>query len=389
MSELIESKKGFKFNVGDIILDYYKVLKQIGKGGMDSIIYLVEDISTKKNSFTPNYYALKVINRTKDTTDESWARYYDECVTCTRISQCDNVVKTYNVKEIVKGQTIVILMEYIDGDSLREVIEKEGLLSIQEALFLFKKILIALKDLHSFSSKIIHRDLKPENILLSKDRSNLKLIDFGISSVVYSSFGKDDEKETKKFATNESILYGTYPYISPSLYYAYAPNSTIEQKFKIINEQCDFFSIGIILYEMLTGNKPFIGDPNKQSIIKLPLTYDLPPLSKNNPKIPRAIENVIFRCIASKKEDLCFRYTNVLEIIKDIDDIIKYPEKAKTAQLIKPYFKRTLQASFFDVEHEKTKLKPYNLSWLYWLLTFIVVALIITTIVLLMFNKLK
>ena len=71
MSELIESKKGFKFNVGDIILDYYKVLKQIGKGGMDSIIYLVEDISTKKNSFTPNYYALKVINRTKDTTDES------------------------------------------------------------------------------------------------------------------------------------------------------------------------------------------------------------------------------------------------------------------------------------------------------------------------------
>ena len=173
--------KEFNIKIGDIIFDHYKVLKQIGKGGMDSIIYLVEDTTAQKNSFSLNYYALKIINRAKDTTDESWARYYDECITCTRISQCENVVKTYYIKEIVKDKTIAILMEYVSGNSLREVIEKEGLLSVQEALFLFKKILLALKDLHSFSGKIIHRDLKPENILLSRDRSNLKIIDFGIS----------------------------------------------------------------------------------------------------------------------------------------------------------------------------------------------------------------
>ena len=379
--------KEFNIKIGDIIFDHYKVLKQIGKGGMDSIIYLVEDTTAQKNSFSLNYYALKIINRAKDTTDESWARYYDECITCTRISQCENVVKTYYIKEIVKDKTIAILMEYVSGNSLREVIEKEGLLSVQEALFLFKKILLALKDLHSFSGKIIHRDLKPENILLSRDRSNLKIIDFGISSVVYSQICKDEAKENNKFATNEKVLYGTYPYISPDLYNAYRPSSTVEQKFKVINEQCDFYSIGIILYEMLTGNKPFIGDPNEQSIITLPLKYDLPPLSKNNPKIPLALENVIFRCIASKKEDLCFRYSNVLEIIHDIDDIIKYPEKARTAQLIKPYSKRTLQASFFDIEREKSKLKPYNLPWFYWLFTFLVIALVMSAIILIIFIK--
>ena len=379
--------KKFNIKIGDIIFDHYKVLKQIGKGGMDSIIYLVEGTTAQKNSFSLNYYALKIINRAKDTTDESWARYYDECITCTRISQCENVVKTYYIKEIVKDKTIAILMEYVSGNSLREVIEKEGLLSVQEVLFLFKKILLALKDLHSFSGKIIHRDLKPENILLSRDRSNLKIIDFGISSVVYSQISKDEAKENNKFATNEKVLYGTYPYISPDLYNAYRPSSTVEQKFKVINEQCDFYSIGIILYEMLTGNKPFIGDPNEQSIITLPLKYDLPPLSKNNPKIPLALENVIFRCIASKKEDLCFRYSNVLEIIHDIDDIIKYPEKARTAQLIKPYSKRTLQASFFDIEREKSKLKPYNLPWFYWLFTFLVVALVMSAIILIIFIK--
>ena len=374
--------KEFNIKPGDIVFDHYKVLKQIGKGGMDSIVYLVEDIAAPKNSFSLNYYALKIINRTKDTTDESWTRYYDECVTCTRISQCENVVKTYYIKEVIKDKTIAILMEYVSGNSLREVIDKEGLLSVQEALFLFKKILLALKDLHGFNGKIIHRDLKPENILLSKDRSNLKIIDFGISSVVYSQFSKNEDKENNKIATNEKVLYGTYPYISPDLYNAYRPGGTDEQKFKVINEQCDFFSIGIILYEMLTGNKPFIGDPTEQSIITLPLKYDFPPLSKNNPKIPPAIENVIFRCIASKKTDLCFRYNNVLEIIHDVDEIIKYPEKAQTVQLIKPYSKRTMQASFFDIEREKTKLKPYNLPWFYWLFAFLVIALVVIAVIL-------
>ena len=113
---------------------------------------------------------------------------------------------------------------------------------------------------------------------------------------------------------------------------------------------------------MLTGNKPFNGDLNDQKVILLPLRYDLPPLSKNNPKISPAIENVIFRCIASKPDDLKYRYTNVKEIIKDVDDIINNPQEGKLTELIKPYNKRTIQANVFDIESEKSKLKFYNSS---------------------------
>ena len=375
----------FEVKIGEIVFDRYKILKQIGKGGMDSVIYLVEDITEKssKNSFNKAKYALKIINRAENTTDEAWNRYYDECTTCTRISQCENVAKTYHVVELVKNQTIMILMEYIDGNSLREVIQTQGSLGVQESLFLFRKILVALQDLHSFSNKIIHRDLKPENILLSKDRSDLKIIDFGISSVVFTSFDQNTKKVVKKFSTNENQLYGTYPYISPSLYQAYGPSSSTEKRFEVINEQCDFFSIGIILYEMLTGNKPFNGDPNDQEVIKLPLKYDLPPLSKNNPKISPAIENVIFRCIASKPDDLKYRYSNVQEIIKDVDEIINNPQEAKLAELIKPYSKRTIQANVFDIESEKSKLKFYKLPWFYWLIVWITVGVIAGAIILL------
>ena len=377
---------------GDIILNQYKVLKQLGKGGMDSVIYLVEDITEEKTptiSFNSRKYALKIINRDENTTDEAWNRYYDECVTCTRISQCENVAKTYQVAELVKNKTIMILMEYVDGKSLREVIQKQGSLGVQESLFLFRKILVALQDLHSFNNKIIHRDLKPENILLSKDRSNLKIIDFGISSVVFTSFNQNNNVEIKKFSTNENQLYGTYPYISPELYLAYGPNSNKQKRFEVINEQCDFFSIGIILYEMLTGNKPFNGDPNDQKIITLPLKYDLPPLSKNNPKIPPAIENVIFRCIASKPSDLKYRYKDVKEIIKDVDDIINNPQEAKLAGLIKPYNKRTIQANVFDIESEKSKLKFYNLPWFCWLLIWISVAVVVGIAILLIIINTK
>lgn len=381
----------FEIKIGDIVFNQYKVLKQLGKGGMDSVIYLVEDITEKtpSNSFNNKKYALKIIDRVENTTDEAWHRYYDECVTCTRISQCENVAKTYHVAELVKNKTIMILMEYIDGNSLREVIQKQGSLGVQESLFLFRKILIALQDLHSFNNKIIHRDLKPENILLSRDRSNLKIIDFGISSVVFTSFDKNAKKEIKHFSTNENQLYGTYPYISPSLYLAYSPKATTEKRFEVINEQCDFFSIGIILYEMLTGNKPFNGDLNDQKVILLPLRYDLPPLSKNNPKISPAIENVIFRCIASKPDDLKYRYTNVKEIIKDVDDIINNPQEGKLTELIKPYNKRTIQANVFDIESEKSKLKFYNSSWFYWLIIWITVAIIAGIVILLVIINTK
>jgi serine/threonine-protein kinase len=109
-------------------------------------------------------------------------------------------------------------MEYIQGETLRSIINRQGTLGIEQTLFLFKKILIAVRGLHNFRQKIIHRDLKPENIIISRDLTSLKIIDFGISTVLLTA--RDNNSKENKILTSENELYGTFPYISPLLYKA-------------------------------------------------------------------------------------------------------------------------------------------------------------------------
>ena len=133
---------------------------------------------------------------------------------------------------------------------------------------------------------------------------------------------------------------------------------------------------------MLTGNKPFLASNyDDQSIISLPLTYDLPPLAKINPKISIAIENIIFRCIASKDIDLKFCYKNVDEIIDDINNVEN--DNIKNTTLLKPYKERIFQNKIFNVNNEVAKIKFYNSPWFFWALFFIVVAIGVLVIIIL------
>lgn len=327
----------------------YKEIKMLGEGSYGQIFLVNHKVIGATR-------AMKIIQKVEDVDENNVLEILNEINVLKKIDH-PNIIKIFECY-MQKGNYYLVT-EYCSGGELFELVNNTKFTEVQVA-YLMYQLFSSINYCHKM--KIIHRDLKPENILLSKDRSNLKIIDFGISSVVFTSFDKNAKKEIKHFSTNENQLYGTYPYISPSLYLAYSPKATTEKRFEVINEQCDFFSIGIILYEMLTGNKPFNGDLNDQKVILLPLRYDIPPLSKNNPKISPAIENVIFRCIASKPDDLKYRYTNVKEIIKDVDDIINNPQEGKLTELIKPYNKRTIQANVFDIESEKSKLKFYNSS---------------------------
>jgi serine/threonine-protein kinase len=247
-------------------------------------------------------------------------------------------------------------MEYIDGMSLRDYIEIHGYLSVNDTLFHFQKILEGVKELHSFKDKIIHRDLKPENILLSHDLRSVKIIDFGISSV----FTKINQTDKQLF-TNEKVIFGTYPYICPDLL-KFRDTDDEKRRASIISEQFDFFSLGVILYEMLTGDKPFYAkDYDKIDVIKLPLKYDLLILSDINPHIPVAIENIIFRCMASKPEDLKYRYENINQIIDDVNRYITQPEKTTGDVLLKPRNKRYFQIKGgFNIESQILKEKFYE-----------------------------
>jgi serine/threonine-protein kinase len=282
-------------------------------------------------------------------------------VTSQRVSNKKNIVNTYEVSKINNGNTIIIVMQYIDGVSLHGHLERIGSFSVREGIFYFSKILEAIKELHSFNEKIIHRDLKPENIMLSKDLMHIKLIDFGISSVVIDSSIIDN----KKIITNEESIFGTYPYISPDLRkMAKIPKS---QRDKLISVQFDFFPLGVIFYEMLMGEKPFkIANENDPAIIDMPLKYDIMCISDINPNIPVAIENIIFRCLASKDSDLKFRYQSVDQIINDLNNYLNDKQKMAFAKLLKPKNERTLQLNnTFNVQDQKLKEKFYERHWFY------------------------
>jgi serine/threonine-protein kinase len=249
-------------------------------------------------------------------------------------------------------------MEYVDGISLRKYIEQQNGINIQESIYLFGLILKGIKELHSFRDKIIHRDLKPENIILTKDLLSLKIIDFGISSVINVSNGDD----SKQVYTNETIMNGTYPYICPDLL-KMTRDKTQSEKDKYISEQFDFFSLGVIFYEMLMGEKPFYADDyEKIEVLTLPCKYDIMCMSDINPNIPVSVENIIFRCLASKPDDIKYRYMNVSQIISDLEKVSKNPNKIGDT-LIKPKSKRLLQLKgIFNVESQRTKERIYEKS---------------------------
>jgi serine/threonine-protein kinase len=252
-------------------------------------------------------------------------------------------------------------MEYIDGISLHQHLEKVGSFSVRESIFYFSKILEGIKELHSFNEKIIHRDLKPENIMLTKDLMHVKIIDFGISSVVIDSSFSDN----KKIITNEESIFGTYPYISPDLKRMSRKSKTERDKY--ISVQFDFFPLGVIFYEMLMGEKPFRAlNDNDPGIIDLPLRYDMMCISDINPNIPVAIENIIFRCLASKDSDLKFRYQSINQIITDLNNYVSDKQKTSFVKLLKPKNERTLQLSnAFNVQEQKLREKFYEKHWFY------------------------
>ncbi len=380
VEEVDQKKETPLFSKGSLVLGQYEIIREIGRGGMNSIIYLAEDTTIDLNKYPlqNKNVAVKVVTRNNTVTDTEWTKFLDECVTCNRAGNLPNIVKTYQVAKINNDNTIIIVMEYVDGISLRNYLNTHGYLSVQESIYIFQKILIGIKELHSFKQKIIHRDLKPENILLTHDLRQVKIIDFGISSVV--EFKNDKSNEV---LTNENALYGTYPYISPDIFkMSNGANNKVNSSF--ISEQFDFYSLGIIFYEMLIGRKPFHADNyNNVQVISLPLTYDMPVMSDINPNITPDIENIIFRCIASKPNDIRYRYHSVQEIINDLDAVEKQKVNLVDQKLLKSRKERTFQTkNIFDVTKQKERRRFYERWWFFWSITLFALALIIITIVL-------
>ncbi|MDR3249859.1 MAG: serine/threonine protein kinase [Mycoplasmataceae bacterium] len=391
----IIEKKNNEFAKGEIILDHYKIERIIGRGGMNSIIYLANDMNVVSNSYFDlkvKGVAIKVIKKTSDISEEDWKRFWNETVTMYRLKSAKSIRYLAEIFDrIMIDDTIYIIMEYVEGETLAKMIAKNEKLTVKESLYILKKILLVLQDLHhSYQEIIIHRDLKPGNIMISKDRTEVKIIDFGISTSIKTLANKN-----KQLLTFEDEIWASYPYLTPQI--LELRGKTNEQRKEIISKigvQFDIYATGVIFYEMLMGKKPFVADDyDKVDILYLPLKYDIPVISKINTNIYPIIENVILRMLASKNtpvfgeknKNSVEMYESVNDIVKDIDEIEEYLNEKNTTMLNQQLLKlpeiRVLQTPrFFNVINERNRF--YEETW-FFILFISIFSLLIATIVIL------
>ncbi len=350
----------------------YIVEKDIGSGG-DGTVYIVHN----KNNPTVKY-AAKVFKKPEKLTDDYWIKRSNEALTAIRISQKDNpnLAKTYDAF-VGDDNQIIFIMEYIDGVTLRNYLQQQYCLTPKVALNIFKKMLNGIKQLHHYKQTIIHRDLKPENIMVSHDLSRVIIVDFGISTVVTK------DMDNARVLTNEIEFYGTESYIFPDLFEEFTKKGKVES----VSVQSDFYSLGVILYEMIMGKWPFDqiigpdGKVNKIATIRLAKTYDMINISAN-PTIPPTLENIIFKCIACKPHDIKYRYTDIDQIIDDVDKcLLLLDKKNDNTPLLKPISQRLYQSNpTIDVEITKNHQRWYKQWWFFAVLFVLVITIIIVAI---------
>ena len=243
-----------------------------------------------KDRFLNRYVAIKIL-RPEFIKDEKFIENFRKESQAAAGLSHPNIVNVYDVGE--EGNIHFIVMELIDGKSLSQVIEEEGRLDYKEAISITKQVASALSLAHS--NQIIHRDVKPHNILITSS-GTAKLADFGIAMAV--------SKES--IAEGKEKIMGSVHYFSPE-----------QARGAYVDERSDIYSLGIVLYEMLTGKVPFDGD-NPISIALMHINDEIPPVSKEVAGIPPQLEKIIEKATDKYQTN---RYASADEMIEDLDNI--------------------------------------------------------------------
>lgn len=267
------------FSPGDSFGSRYKIIEEVGRGGMGRV-YKAED---KELGIT---VALKMIHPEYSARAQIIKRFKKETLLARSISH-ENVIRIYDLGEVDKIK--FISMDYIKGQSLKELILTSGTLTVETAISIVKQICEALIVAHQ--KGVIHRDLKPQNILVDSG-GKVYVTDFGVAKSV--EIMEDSAP---------GIIIGTIQYISPE-----------QAKGEKVDPRSDLYSLGIILYEMLTGDKPFKAETYTGYIQKHIHEKPKSP-SKLNPNIPLYLEKIILKCLEKDEHN---RYQNAEEILHDL-----------------------------------------------------------------------
>jgi len=262
-------------------LGRYEVISELGQGAM-GVVYKARD------PLIDRVVAIKTINLALalDEKEEYENRFYQEAKAAGRLSH-PNIVTIYDVGK--NGDVAYIAMEFLEGCELRNIMNDNGLLPISQVLDIVAQVAQGLTYAHEHD--IIHRDVKPSNVMVVRD-GHIKITDFGIARMPYSSV-----------QTQTGMVLGSPKYMSPE-----------QVMGKSIDQRSDIFSLGVMLYEMLTGQSPFNGD-NVNAIMYQTLNAIPSPPNSLNPEVPEMIDFIVAKALAKKMED---RYQSARDFAVDL-----------------------------------------------------------------------
>ena len=270
---------------GSYLINRYEIIMKIGSGGM-------ADVYKAKDHVLNRLVAIKVLKQEYSTDATFVKKFRVEAQSAAGLSH-PNIVNVYDVGE--DDGVYFIVMELVQGITLMNYIDMKGKLDIREALNISVQIASGLSAAHE--NRIIHRDIKPQNIIMSRD-GKVKVTDFGIAKVADST-------------TVTTTAAGTVHYISPE-----------QARGGYSDERSDIYSLGITMYEMVTGRVPFEGETNV-AVALMHIQSEITPPRQLEPSIPVSFEKIILKCTQKKPER---RYASARELIADLRKVLTHPD---------------------------------------------------------------
>ncbi|WP_277048019.1 Stk1 family PASTA domain-containing Ser/Thr kinase [Solobacterium moorei] len=267
-------------NKKNVVANRYEVVQHIGQGGMADVFLAIDTILNR-------HVAIKILRSDQSTDAISILRFEREAQAATTLAH-PNIVEIYDVGEYKNHHYIV--MEYVAGKTLKKVIRDRAPLLNLEAVDTMKQLTSAVAEAHKRG--IIHRDIKPQNVIVKSDGS-LKILDFGIATAKGSAQ-----------LTQANNVMGSVHYLAPEL-----------AKGEPASPQSDIYALGIVFYEMLTGDVPFKADQAIQIALQH-MREPMPSVRKANPNVPQSVENIIIRATAKNPK---LRYQSCDEMLNDLE----------------------------------------------------------------------
>ncbi|MGX8684725.1 MAG: Stk1 family PASTA domain-containing Ser/Thr kinase, partial [Lachnospiraceae bacterium] len=303
--------------IGMLIADRYEILEKVGTGGM-------ADVYKSKDHTLNRYVAVKVLKQEFSENANFVSKFRVEAQAAAGLMH-PNIVNVYDVGE-EKG-IYYIVMELVDGITLKNYIGKKGNLGYKEAVTIALQVSMGLEAAHR--NHIIHRDIKPQNIIISRE-GKVKVTDFGIAKAATSD-------------TITSNVMGSVHYTSPE-----------QARGGFSDEKSDVYSLGVTLYEMLTGEVPFDGESTVAIAIRH-IQEPMPSPRKLNPDIPYSVEQIVLKC-CEKSPDR--RYQNMQELASDLKKSISDPD----GDFVKRYNPNDMGTTRMLTEEEKRQIKESTKS---------------------------